>query len=83
MHYAEAQSAESTKDFIHKCRIAHKELKESRMNLRIQSLSNLADLKNESVEWLINECEQLIRILGKIIANKKVKLQANHPDSES
>ncbi len=53
------------------------------MNLRIQSLSNLADLKNESVEWLINECEQLIRILGKIIANKKVKLQANHPDSES
>ena len=74
LHYAEAQSAESTKDFIHKCRIAHKELKETRINLNIQTLSKLADSKEDSVARLINECEQLIRIIGKVIANKKKQL---------
>ena len=81
LHYAEAQSAESTRDFIHKCRIAHKELKETRINLNIQTLAHLTDVKDGSVQWLVNECEQLIRIVGKIIANKKEKLQTKDPNS--
>ncbi|MBX2979926.1 MAG: four helix bundle protein [Flavobacteriales bacterium] len=71
LHYGEAQAAESDADFIHKCKIAHKELKESRTNLRIQILAKLIPLTDADVAWLIQECEELVRIMGKIIAIKK------------
>ncbi len=71
MHYGEAQGAESDKDFIHKCGIALKELKESRVNLRIQLLSGLMPKTDPDLIWLTQECGELVKIVGKIIANKK------------
>ena len=35
LHYGEAQSAESRRDFIHKVKLALKELRESRVNMRM------------------------------------------------
>lgn len=71
LHYGEAQAAGSDADFIHKCKIAHKELKESRTDLRIQTLAKLMPPTDADLVWLSQECEELIRIVGKIIANKK------------
>ncbi len=71
MHYGEAQAAESNNDFIHKCKIALKELKESRVNLRIQALSKLMPATDADLVWLTQECEELVRIVAKIIANSK------------
>ncbi len=71
MHYGEAQAAESNNDFIHKCKIALKELKESRVNLRIQALSKLMPPTDADLVWLTQECEELVRIVAKIIANSK------------
>lgn len=73
MHYGEAQGAESAKDFIHKCGIALKELKESTVNLRIQLLSGLMPRTDADLIWLTQECGELVKIMGKIIANKRRK----------
>ena len=71
LHYGEAQAAESDNDFVHKCKIALKELKESRVNLRIQRLAKLMPETDVDLLWLAQECEELIRIVAKIIANKR------------
>ena len=64
--YGEAQSAESRDDFIHKIKIIVKELKESRVCMKliirkqmIKPVSRMNDLKNE--------CEELIKIISKSI----------------
>ena len=47
LNYGEAQSAESTKDFIHKMGICLKELRETFVSLRIVEKANLtSDLNN-------------------------------------
>jgi four helix bundle protein len=68
--YGEAQSAESRDDFIHKMKIILKELKESRVCLKliirkqmIKPVSRLNDLKSE--------CEELIKIVSKSIDTAK------------
>jgi len=66
LNYGEAQAAESGKDFIHKMRLVLKELKECRVNLKIQLKSEL----NENFNLLtasLNECEELIAIFAKSI----------------
>ena len=59
-NYGEAQSAESRKDFIHKMKIALKELRESLIWLRIIEHKPLCD-RNEMTE-VIKECDELISI---------------------
>ncbi|HRD52386.1 MAG TPA: four helix bundle protein [Flavobacteriales bacterium] len=71
LHYGESQSAESPKDFIHKVKLALKELKESRANLRMIKGSGLMSQGDEGMTWLLNECEELIRILAKSVATAK------------
>jgi four helix bundle protein len=68
--YGEAQSAESRDDFIHKMKIIHKELKESRVCLKliikkqmIKPVGRLNDLKSEG--------EELIKIISKSIDTAK------------
>jgi len=61
-NYAEARSAESEKDFIHKLRLAAKELNETRIWLIITVRSEL--ITAEQLEALLDECEQLCRIIG-------------------
>jgi four helix bundle protein len=70
-HYGESQAAESNEDFIHKCKIAHKELKESRSNLNVQYLAELVSRADADLIWLRTECDELVKIMGKIISNAK------------
>lgn len=79
-HYGESQSAESPKDFIHKIRIAHKELKESRSNIRMLKGAELLPVTtDESMNWLLNEVEELIKIFGKILSTAKKNLDKAKP----
>ena len=59
-NYGEAQSAESRKDFIHKMKIALKELRETMIWLRIIEQKALCDPKK--LTGIIGECDQLIAI---------------------
>jgi four helix bundle protein len=68
-HYGESQAAESNEDFIHKCKVAHKELKESRSNLNVQYLSELVARADQDLLWLRSESDELVKIMGKIIPN--------------
>ena len=61
-NYAEARGAESNADFVHKLRIALKELNESCVWLRMICRAEL--LKEKRLEDLIDENEQLCRILN-------------------
>ena len=60
-NYGEAQSAESRNDFIHKIKIVLKELRETRVWLKIILRINLAPSSKE-IEALITECDELISI---------------------
>jgi four helix bundle protein len=61
--YAEAQGAESRRDFIHKLRIALKELRETLMWLRYVTRMELAE--GGDLARATDECDQLIAILVK------------------
>ena len=60
-NYGEAQSAESRADFVHKVKVALKELREARIWLRIIRLMEY--LKPTRLDPLLQENEELIRIL--------------------
>ena len=64
-NYEEARGAESTRDFIHKLRVALKELKESRFWLKLIKAVPLID--PDKVVPLLQECEELIAILAKSV----------------
>ncbi len=72
LNYGEAQSAESHKDFLHKMRIALKELRESLVNLKIQKGANLIKQLKES-ERLLGENNQLISIFVASIRTSRAK----------
>lgn len=60
-NYGEAQSAESRSDFIHKIKIVLKELRETKVWLKIIQRKNLLNSTRE-IELLIAECDELISI---------------------
>jgi four helix bundle protein len=60
-NYGEAQSAESRKDFIHKMKIALKELRETKVWLKIIQCKNLIKTQEE-LKALVAECDELISI---------------------
>jgi four helix bundle protein len=64
LHYGEVQGSESTADFIHKMRLALKELRESRSNMRIQVRAKLMDPSKKEHAWLLNESAELIAIFA-------------------
>lgn len=59
-NYGEAQSAESRKDFIHKIKVALKELRETRVWLKIVERKNL--VKDDNTRTLLAEWDELISI---------------------
>ena len=61
-NYAEARGAESSADFVHKLKIALKELNETSVWLRMICLADL--MKKQLMEELIDENQQLCRILN-------------------
>jgi len=68
-NYAEACAAESRKDFIHKLGVALKELRESRVRLRLCVKCEL--LPEPRLTPLVDECWELMNILGKSIVTTK------------
>jgi len=71
-NYGEAQGAESRSDFIHKIKICLKELRESKVWLKMIIQAKLIDPPSR-LDTLIDETDQLISIFVKSIktANKK------------
>ena len=74
LHYGEAQSAESRKDFIHKMKIALKEMRESMICLRI--IERKKYLPDQSIVNLLAELNELISIFVKSIETAKANLKA-------
>lgn len=66
-NYGEAQSAESRSDFIHKMKICLKELRETRIGLKIIFRKSLLK-QRERAEFASKECNELISIFVKSIA---------------
>ncbi|KAA3614031.1 MAG: four helix bundle protein [Calditrichaeota bacterium] len=69
-NYGEAQSAESTKDFIHKMKIGLKELRETNIWLKIIVRAELIK-PDTKVLPLLEETEELIAIFFKSIQTVK------------
>ena len=63
--YGEAQAAESKADFIHKVKVVLKELRESRVNLRI--IIEKPVLIHEKLQIVLKEVNELIAIFIKSI----------------
>jgi len=66
---AEARAAESRRDFVSKCSIALKELRESLVRLRAMEACGIGsptDARN-----LIGEVNELVAIVGAIVRNTK------------
>ena len=68
LNFGEMQGAQSDRDFKNKAAISLKELKESRINLKILSKIEYG-ISSKRVE-LLDEVEQLIKIIATIIKNK-------------
>lgn len=67
----EADAAETTKDFIHKCRVALKENRESGYWLRLTVLAGI--MTQDRLADIIDETDQLISIIVTIINNTEGK----------
>ncbi len=70
LEYGEAQGAESRSDFIHKMKVALKELRESFISLKIIRRHNLLKEENK-LSKVIDETNQLISIFVKSIETAK------------
>ena len=70
-NYDEGCAAESRADFAHKLSVALKELKETRGWLRFIVIAGL--LPEKRIATMLDEGEQLIKIVGKSIATAKGK----------
>ena len=68
-NYEEACAAESRADFIHKMSICLKELRESRIWLRLIVKAEL--LPEASVAPLLDECGQLCNIIGQAVVTAR------------
>lgn len=75
LNYGEAQSGESTRDFLHKMKICLKELRECLINLKIQNGANLIT-DTKSLNILIKENNELISIFVVSIKTASSKLKS-------
>lgn len=69
--YGEAQAAESNADFIHKLKMTLKELRETRVNLRI--IKEKPIINNEMLEKSMMEVNELMAIFIKSVQTSKAK----------
>lgn len=67
--YGEAQAAESRADFVHKMKVVLKEIRESRVNLKI--IKRKPVIVHEKVDVAFNEANQLMAIFLKSIETAK------------
>jgi four helix bundle protein len=66
LNYGEATSAESRKDFVHKIKIVLKELKETRVSLKIVKLANMFT-DSEKLDFALNENNEIVAIFIKSV----------------
>ncbi len=71
LNFGEAQGINSDRDYINKSSLSLKELKESRVNLKILKKLNYGD--PSKCLKLLDEVEQLIKIIATIIKKKSSK----------
>jgi four helix bundle protein len=76
LHYGEAQSAESRKDFIHKMKIALKEMRESLICLKI--IERKKYLTDPSIVNSLSELNELISIFVKSIKTAKTNMNIEY-----
>lgn len=74
-NYAEGCAAESKKDFIHKLAIVLKELRESSVWIRLIVKSEL--IPEQRLELLLDESNQLCKIIAKSLVKSKSKKSSN------
>jgi four helix bundle protein len=68
-NYAEARSAESSKDFIHKLKVVLKELNETKVWLQIIIRSQM--LQTNECFQIQNECDQLCKIINASVSTAR------------
>jgi four helix bundle protein len=73
-NYAEACAAESRADFVHKLGVVLKELRETRIWLKLSVKT--ATMKTSQLNPLIEECSELMNIIGKSIVTAKTNSPA-------
>ena len=74
LHYGEAQSAESRKDFIHKMKLALKEMRESLICLKI--IERKKYLQGQTIHRSLSELNELISIFVKSIDTARANLKS-------
>ena len=72
LNYGEAQSAESQKDFVHKMQIILKELRETKICLKI--IARKKFILNDAISTVLKENEELIAIFAQSVKTAKSKL---------
>ena len=82
LHYGEAQSAESRKDFIHKIKILLKELRESRAALKLIYKTPLTN-SLEMVENGLSETNQLISIFMASVKTAKKNMESEEKEKNN
>jgi four helix bundle protein len=73
VNYAEACEAESARDFVHKLKIAMKELSETRMWLKL--IGEAGYVENAKLADLVCESKELSRIFSASVTTTKRKIQ--------
>ena len=71
-NYSEARSAESRRDFIHKMKIALKELRETLIWMQIIERKELCDPKK--LAEIVDECDQLMAIFVKSVETAETRM---------
>ncbi len=74
----EANGAQSSKDFLSKIAIDYKEARETHYRLRL--LRDAGYLDEKSAVSILADCEELLRLLGKIRITTRSRLNSNSPD---
>lgn len=69
----EAIGAQSKKDFIAKLSISYKEARETRYWINILRDSNYIEIR--AADSILNDCEEICKIIGKIQKTIKIKLK--------
>jgi four helix bundle protein len=79
LNYAEAQNAQSKKEFIYKVSVAYKELRETKVNLLIINEAELFRDRTQ-LEKLLIESNELAAIFTTILKTAKKNLHSQNPD---
>lgn len=74
LNYGEAQTAESRKDFAHKLSIVLKELKETKVNLKL-IIATSTSAQKENANNILDACDHLIAIFYKSVSTVRRSLQ--------